>query len=165
MYIDHHMMDRLLDSYNVLKALLKSMQIELDNAYIQGTMGNDDEVIYALVMGNRNIENPIRSTSITDKTSKVAITYKKSVDNTNRTEIERITNEMLQIHIMIDKMDLAIESLPTDDKTVIDQVYLQEIPWTNSTKPRDKKHILQKVCCVARIPEELFYEVIDKIKK
>ena len=164
-YINYQKIETLLDCHRLLIGLTNSIQVDITSVYVKGAVDSDDEIIYGLVLGNRSLDNTIRSSSVTDKTYKVAITYKQSSSNVYYHEIKKLTHELMEVNIILDKIEIAMSIMADDERELIHQVYMQGIKWSDTGRIRDKRIILEKLANVARITEEAYCRVMAMLDK
>lgn len=149
---------------------MNSLQAELQVAYIEGAEENDDDVIYALVIGNRYLDGlPKAPYHFSDKTCNVAFIYKRAVTNSNRAKIKKLSLEILEINMIIEKIEIALTALNKYQQQLIKQIYFKEIPSEcNLAEERrikkEKRKALEIMSKIMRITEETFYNIISKVK-
>jgi len=120
-YINYQQTERLLTLYPEIVGQAKQLQLNLEQLCI-----NDmDERIYSLVVGNRELTGmpfpPVGNTS--DKTAKVAISYKEMIGKTDNKATAITIKELFILDNALKKIDLACEDLPVLWKKVIGGKY------------------------------------------
>ena len=172
-HINYQSVENLLKEYKALTALVESLKIELQLAYVKGAQEDDNEVIYALVLGNRKIDDMPRAANvISDKTFNVAISYRQSMKNSNYNEIKRLSQEILAISVVLEKIDVAINALTESEVSLIKSIYFECKSWHEIARndqeelklKRDRKEILEKMAKIIRLPEEMYLDVIGMVR-
>lgn len=173
--ISYKQVEELLSLYSKFVGLLNSLQVELQAAYIENSNEEEeDDVIYALVVGNRRFDGlPKPPYSVSDKTWNVAFIYKRVAINGNRPKIKRLSHEILEVNTIIEKIDIAINSLGQYQQKIIDHICFKGTPLdkfasysvAEERKVRqEKRKALESMSKIMRITEEEFYKVISKVR-
>ena len=154
---------------------VKQLQLNMQQLCI-----NDmDERIYSLVVGNKVLNDmpfpPVGNTS--DKTAKVAMTYKEALKNTDNKAVTDIIKEMILVENTVKKIDLAYEDLPLLWKKVIIGKYFTEPPKSWAKIAKDcrrsvdkrtlqtyRKNAVEKIQRSMRMTELVYFDVIQLMK-
>lgn len=172
-YISYQSVENILKEYNSITALIASIQIELQAAYIKGAKEEEGDVIYGLVLGNRRMDGmPKPPYSISDTTFNVAISYRQSVKNTNYKEIRRLSQEVLELSVVLEKIDTAMGALSDYEKGLVKKLYIngQSLSQLSENQQeeirlrRERKAILEKMAKIVRIPEEAYLDLMSKVR-
>jgi hypothetical protein len=172
-YINYQQVEELLKSYHVIESMINSLQVELQTAYIEGMEESDNEVIYALVVGNRQLDGvPKPPYRFFDKTFNIMYMYKKEAANTNNAKIKRLSREILELSMVLEKIDIAINCLDLYQQEVVNKLYIPKkvspaiIDYVEERRiKRERRKVLETMATVMRLPEEVYYKVMEKITK
>jgi len=174
-YINYQQTEELLRLYPAMVKQVEQLALSMEQICI-----NDmDERIYSLVVGNKVLNDmpfpPVGNTS--DKTAKVAMTYKEALKNTDNKAVTDIIKEMILVENTVKKIDLAYEDLPFFWKKVIEGKYFVEPPKTWAEIAKDcrkkfdkrtlqtyRKNAVEKIQRSMRMTELVYFDVIQLMK-
>jgi len=171
-YIKQKQVEGLLKSYSLLTAILNSLHVELQAAYVTEPDSDEGEVIYALVVGNRRLDGmPKPPYVMSDKTCNVAFIYKQVSAHTTNAIIKRLSRDILQISTVLEKLDIAIDSLNKEQRKAIDKYYLNKEPVVRSGNlnderrmKRERRNALDIIAKVMRLSMDRYFEVMEKLR-
>jgi len=124
-------MEALLKSYNDMRALIKSLERELE----QATKGiSEDEINDAILSLALHHGAPSSIVSHTpgntpDKTANVALTYRKKLEDERKELIDTLTGELTLLKLILDKVEIGLNSLSDTQRSVIEKRYLAGLDW------------------------------------
>lgn len=174
-YINYQQTEELLRFYPAMTKQIEQLTLSMEQICI-----NDmDERIYSLVVGNKVLNDmpfpPAGNTS--DKTAKVALTYKEALKNTDNKAVTDIIKEMILVENTVKKIDLAYEDLPFLWKKVIYGKYFVEPSksWAEIAKDCKRrvdkrtlqtyrKNAVEKIRQNIRMTELVYFDVIQLMK-
>lgn len=169
-YINYQQVEELLKFYPVIESLTNSLQLELNIAYIENAEESDSEVIYALVLGNHKLDGMPRPPHIiSNKTCNVALIYKQAALKDASVKVKRLTKEILQLNMVLEKIDIAFESLEEDQKRAVEILCRGKkcTPLSildERRMKRDKRKALENMAIIMRLSVDVYCEVVSKIK-
>ncbi len=126
-YITYQNMEALLKSYSVIKGALQAIQMELNHA--KGITEKDiieSMALKHIVPSDTIIYSP---GTVTDKTANTAIGYQKSLEDENKALINQLTEELMILKLITDKLEIGLNSLSETQKSIIDARYFQKLDW------------------------------------
>lgn len=174
-YIDYKQTEDLLKLYPAMVEQTKQLALSMEQLCMKET----DERIYSLVIGNRILNNmpfpPVGN--ISDKTAKVAITYKDMFEKVDNKAITDTMRDMILIENTVKKIDLACEDLPVLWKKVIGGKYLTSKQRTWAEIEKDcrrsidkrtlqtyKKNAIKKIQRNIRMTVNVYEEVLKTLE-
>lgn len=134
--------EELLREYKSMQARLKNLQLDLANMpdEYEKAMNNleesSEEIISGMYYRHQGEDGMPRGQGISDKTAKVALTWRSEHQNkiydiiswfkSDRQEIE---DESSAIEIILAKIDNALATISSDEQIIIRGFYLEKKPW------------------------------------
>lgn len=170
-YIRYHETEQLFKMYPTLKAILESLQIDLNSIEEQQTLDDD---IYSECIGKHGegIIPPIGH--ISDTTGNVAIRYKYEATIIGK----QLKSDIIKLSSVIEKLDLGIKSLTELQKLILETYYWKEsMTWKqvieilkehNFYKNKDqamteRSKAINKIASIAKIDMDAFNWVIELV--
>lgn len=168
-------MENLLRFYPCIGRQIKQLELSLR----QLSINDRDEIIYSLVVGNKALTGmPFPSVGNTsDKTAKVALNYTELIKNTNNKAIVEVIREIEFLNNTMEKIELALEGLPTLWKKTIEGKYFSEPEKTWSEIEKDckrkiekrtlqkyRKNAVSRIQKNLRMPESIYVKVYSLLK-
>lgn len=166
--IRYHEVEKMLKLYPVLKAILDSLQVDLELIRDQDII---DDAIYSLCLGNKSYEGTIAPGKINDITGRVAAEYWRS-SKISATELKR---DILELSAVVEKIDIGMNSLTKIQKKIIELFYWGESrTWAEVVKKMNDEEIfisvsqgkrlrqksIKKLMAIAKIPIETYKRVL-----
>lgn len=145
-YIRYAQAEELLRSYDTIKLLLDSLNIELQNNIKKENIDGDEEIISAMSLGIRGYDIvPPPKISSSDKTANAAIEYEKKIRNDKNGVIKEIKNDIIDVEWILAKIDIGLESLNPRRQEIIKKKYIQDLSWkTICDDMHNEKRYLQE---------------------
>lgn len=169
LYLKHYEMEDIMKNIKVLEAILKNLQLEIESAY---ATESSDDVIYAMVIGNHALSDMPKAKNIEDRTSSVAILYKKSSAKADYERIKQISKEIIEINTILEKIKTSVMALDDYHRELIYDLYWRNKTWSeiscNSVAKerkakREKRKALEQISIISRITKDDYKRIMTKI--
>lgn len=126
-YITYQNMETLLGFRDVIKGAFQAMQTELNHA----TGITEEDIIESMALKHTVPSDTLTHSpgTVSDKTANTAIGYRKRLENENIALITELTKELMSLKLIIDKLEIGLNSLSETQKSIIDARYFQKLDW------------------------------------
>jgi Txe/YoeB family toxin of Txe-Axe toxin-antitoxin module len=170
-------MEELLIIYPELVAMQKSLKIEFQDINARQSIDDDDgyEYIYSHTVKRDVVNLPSGYTGVvTDKTGNIASTYKKAIKKELKQAIKDISEDLLNITTIVEKLDVGMASLYGRRKKIISQLYWDQMSWkqiakqnfvSERTAQTERNKALEKLIRVSMITLNMYGRIIKKFKE
>ncbi len=163
-YIRRHEIEILLRNYQGIKAMAESLRLELQSVSAE----SQTDVIESF-MFHRNFDAlPKGKNTITDKTGNIA---SRPTKMDTRAEIAReISGELFLFSTVLQKMDIALNTLRPSEKEIIELRYFKNLTWIQiadrtlvsiGSAQRCRAEAMKKITVVSRISIDDYNRLIE----
>jgi len=128
-FIRYHETEKLFTAWPKLEIILESLSIDLNIVRSKDSTGTDDEYIYNLCIGNKVIDTMPPTGKISDSTYNIATNYGELMRCDRKTVRRELKDDLLEISVVLDKMQLAFRRLPFLQRWILDLYYWQGKTW------------------------------------
>lgn len=130
------MIETLLLNYPLMKTVLEKLRIDIRSASIMKGLESEDAVVYALAVGGRTLDGlPYPPAgNVSDKTATVASRFRKEIDKEQKITLVTLAKDITVLEAAIEKIDLALESLQSNERRVVEIFYIEQGNYKNAMK-------------------------------
>ena len=114
----------ILEHYNQMKAEIETLKFELHNL----EMMKDTEIIEALTFSS-SLSERVDTSTISDKTEKIAISYQEKMLKMKQEAELEITNRLSVLTTETDRLNFYIDKLPPLEASVLKEYYFDKYSW------------------------------------
>jgi DNA-directed RNA polymerase specialized sigma24 family protein len=165
-YISQNELVWMLDKHSTLVAINKSLQAEMTRVTSRRWRERVDDTIEGKVYSRRNDGMPGPAAgNISDKTASVAASYRGERNHAWDDSIGEVADELSVIGMVIEKVDIALDTLSADQRQIIRDFYFErktisviadEIKASEGTVKWQKNQALSNILRVIRIDKRTF---------
>jgi len=129
-YIRTYEMENLITHYRDIQGTIQSILRDLEELS-KGVDYNDTIATMALSRAPIT-DNTLSHTlgRISDKTGNVALKYQETLDEQQKLLYREITEEIFLLELILDKMNIALGGLTTEQKKLLEDKYWHGLDWT-----------------------------------
>jgi len=164
-YIGKRQIEELIRNLPLLEALLKNLQLELKRIYAlkPDEYISEEEILYALSIGNRVLSDIPRATDMTYGDKETRIIANNPVDKIYARTLKELINEISIIGEVVEKLNNSINGLTESQQYILRNFYKEGASrktWkeiaadldVNITKVKDERQgALEKISKVLRV--------------
>jgi len=127
-YIREHETEKLLDIYYDLQSMAENIKLQMSS--LENSKASDDNIeamaLKHLTFGD--VPSYSKGTA-SDRTAKVALSYKETLDTEIREGIEELQNELQLIEVIIAKVEISLAVLTPIQKEIVMLRYCKGLKW------------------------------------
>lgn len=116
--------ERLLVNYREIKQCLEVLRFQIENFKGLSYDGVIEELTFASPVGER-----VQNSSISDKSSRIALTYREIVDQQNEEVLRGMTERYFDIKHHLDTLDHCISLMDRKLSNVITDMFIYKLSW------------------------------------
>jgi len=168
-YIRYQEAERLLSLYPDMKVLTENIRRQIKGISEGGDNRDDDIAGLALRHALLNDMPVCPTNTISDKTCRTAIEYKKVIDSEKAEALQELLTELTLLENVIDKINIGMTVLSEVQRDIIQARYWEGLTWSeiagklimaeSSCKQR-RKEALERLCKVVRIAMDEYEAVL-----
>ena len=94
----------------------------------------EDELLAAITLSGAKDESGIRGSGVSDKTMRIAMSYRETAQRLNSAVILEIRRELQELQWEIDRLDFYMGFLAQEEKDILRLYYMEKRPWRQIEK-------------------------------
>lgn len=94
----------------------------------------ENELLSAMTLSAPENESGVRSGGISDKTMRIALSYRETAQRLNGAVILEIRRELQSLEAEIDRLDFYVGFLAQEEKDILRLYYFEKRPWRQIEK-------------------------------